>query len=192
MLKGVSRQTIRAYAFDLLTFHRFLRESCLTIETLQLRHVADFLLFNRKAGMAPRTINRRLIVVRYFLNVRYNGLGDELFQKTFSPFYKGRKNNALLGDLRLQGQRRSLKVKVPAILITPLSPTDHRLRHTYAASLLSGGVGLIFLMKLLGHRRIEMTLRYAKVTPSHLRNEIDLASLSFHKKFKLHSHHMVQ
>lgn len=49
--------------------------------------------------------------------------------------------------------------------------TFHRLRHTYATSLLTAGVGLVSLMKLLGHRRIEMTLRYAKVTPSHLRNE---------------------
>lgn len=49
--------------------------------------------------------------------------------------------------------------------------TFHRLRHTYATSLLTGGVGLVSLMKLLGHRRIEMTLRYAKVTPSHLRDE---------------------
>lgn len=49
--------------------------------------------------------------------------------------------------------------------------TFHRLRHTYATSLLTGGVSLVSLMKLLGHRRIEMTLRYAKVTPSHLRNE---------------------
>lgn len=49
--------------------------------------------------------------------------------------------------------------------------TFHRLRHTYATSLLTAGVGLVSLMKLLGHRRIEMTLRYAKVTPSHLRDE---------------------
>ncbi|MBI3540699.1 MAG: tyrosine-type recombinase/integrase [Deltaproteobacteria bacterium] len=49
--------------------------------------------------------------------------------------------------------------------------TFHRLRHTYATTLLTGGVSLVSLMKLLGHRRIEMTLRYAKVTPSHLRDE---------------------
>lgn len=49
--------------------------------------------------------------------------------------------------------------------------TFHRLRHTYATSLLAGGVSIISIMKLLGHRRIEMSLRYAKVTPSHLRNE---------------------
>ncbi|MBF0491783.1 MAG: tyrosine-type recombinase/integrase [Deltaproteobacteria bacterium] len=49
--------------------------------------------------------------------------------------------------------------------------TFHRLRHSYATSLLTGGLSIVSLMKLLGHRRIEMTLRYAKVTPSHLRNE---------------------
>lgn len=49
--------------------------------------------------------------------------------------------------------------------------TFHRLRHTYATTLLTGGVSLVSLMKLLGHRRIEMTLRYAKVMPSHLRDE---------------------
>ena len=49
--------------------------------------------------------------------------------------------------------------------------TFHRLRHTFATSLLSGGVSLVSIMKLLGHKRIEMSLRYAQVTPSHLRNE---------------------
>ncbi len=49
--------------------------------------------------------------------------------------------------------------------------TFHRLRHTYATTLLSGGVGIASIMKLLGHRRIEMSLRYAKVTPTHLRKE---------------------
>lgn len=49
--------------------------------------------------------------------------------------------------------------------------TFHRLRHTYATSLLAAGVGIVSIMKLLGHRRIEMSLRYTKVTPVHLRNE---------------------
>lgn len=61
--------------------------------------------------------------------------------------------------------------------------TFHRLRHTYATTLLSAGVGIISIMKLLGHKRIEMTLRYAKVVPSHLRKEylkaIDLLKKSW-------------
>jgi len=49
--------------------------------------------------------------------------------------------------------------------------TFHRLRHSYATSLLGAGVSIVSIMKLLGHRRIEMSLRYAKITPSHLRDE---------------------
>jgi integrase len=42
--------------------------------------------------------------------------------------------------------------------------TSHRLRHTFATSMLAGGVSLPALMKLLGHRDYRMTLRYAAVT----------------------------
>lgn len=42
--------------------------------------------------------------------------------------------------------------------------TTHRLRHTYATTLLNGGMSLVGLMKLMGHRSYRMTLRYAAVT----------------------------
>jgi site-specific recombinase XerD len=42
--------------------------------------------------------------------------------------------------------------------------TIHRLRHTYATSLLSAGMSLTSVMKLLGHRDYRMTLRYAEIT----------------------------
>ncbi|MFH1328107.1 MAG: tyrosine-type recombinase/integrase [Candidatus Bathyarchaeota archaeon] len=61
--------------------------------------------------------------------------------------------------------------------------TFHRLRHTYATSLLTGGVSIVSIMKLLGHKRIEMSLRYAKVTPSHLRNEYLAAMDVLEKKW---------
>jgi site-specific recombinase XerD len=43
-------------------------------------------------------------------------------------------------------------------------PTPHRLRHSYATELLRAGIRLPVLMKLLGHRTIAMTLRYAALT----------------------------
>ncbi len=42
--------------------------------------------------------------------------------------------------------------------------TTHRLRHTYATTLLNGGMSLVGVMKLLGHRDYRMTLRYAAIT----------------------------
>lgn len=42
--------------------------------------------------------------------------------------------------------------------------TTHRLRHTYATSMLNAGMSLVGVMKLLGHRDYRMTLRYTAIT----------------------------
>lgn len=42
--------------------------------------------------------------------------------------------------------------------------TTHRLRHTYATSLLAAGMSLPAVMRLLGHTDYRMTLRYAEIT----------------------------
>ncbi|HEX5649995.1 MAG TPA: tyrosine-type recombinase/integrase [Steroidobacteraceae bacterium] len=42
--------------------------------------------------------------------------------------------------------------------------TSHRLRHTYATSMLEAGMSLLGVMKLLGHRDFRMTLRYTAIT----------------------------
>lgn len=47
--------------------------------------------------------------------------------------------------------------------------TLHQMRHSFATELLRGRISLPALMKLLGHRTIEMTLRYTKVNLSDLR-----------------------
>jgi integrase len=41
---------------------------------------------------------------------------------------------------------------------------SHRLRHTYATTMLNAGMSLIAVMKLLGHSDHRMTLRYAEIT----------------------------
>lgn len=47
----------------------------------------------------------------------------------------------------------------------------HRLRHTFATSILNGGMSLLGVMKLLGHRDYRMTLRYAAITQETVRKE---------------------
>jgi integrase len=51
----------------------------------------------------------------------------------------------------------------------------HQLRHTYATSMLRAGVSMPALMKLLGHRTANMTLRYVEITQKDLQREMHLA-----------------
>lgn len=53
--------------------------------------------------------------------------------------------------------------------------TTHRLRHTYATQLLSAGMNLPSVMRLLGHSDYRMTLRYAAITDSTVFAEFDSA-----------------
>jgi integrase len=51
----------------------------------------------------------------------------------------------------------------------------HQMRHTYATTLLRAGISLPALMKLLGHRTANMTLRYVEITQNDLQREFHLA-----------------
>ena len=45
------------------------------------------------------------------------------------------------------------------------------MRHSFATELLCAGLGLAAIKQLLGHRSINMTLRYVSLTPNQLRDE---------------------
>jgi site-specific recombinase XerD len=153
-LRGVSPRTTRAYAFDLLAFFRFLEKENLPLDHLQSRHFTDFILSQRKENAAPRTINRRLTVVRSYLNSCQEGWGERLFHKTCPAFYKGRKNKLLWGKLRQKGSERSWRVKVPAILITPLSPTE--IKQFLLGLRKYRDQAILYLMLFLGLRSCEV------------------------------------
>ncbi len=63
--------------------------------------------------------------------------------------------------------------------------TTHRLRHTYATSLLAGGMSLVGVMKLLGHRDFRMTLRYTAITDETIVREYDAALQHIEKRYRL-------
>jgi site-specific recombinase XerD len=63
--------------------------------------------------------------------------------------------------------------------------TCHQLRHTFATEMIRLGISLPALMQLLGHKNINMTMRYVKVTQSDLQREFHLA-----RQNTLQAHHI--
>jgi integrase len=67
----------------------------------------------------------------------------------------------------------------------PVRITSHRLRHTYATEMLSAGMSLLGVMRLLGHRDYRMTLRYTAITPETVGDEYNKALAQLAAKYRL-------
>lgn len=83
------------------------------------------------------------------------------------PRSKGR--NMLCAHLRAALSDAATQAGIKAHIV------PHQMRHTYATSMLRAGVSLPALMKLLGHRTANMTLRYVEITQKDLQREFHLA-----------------
>lgn len=86
------------------------------------------------------------------------------------PRPKGRR--ALCSDLRSALCEAAAQAGITAHIV------PHQMRHTYATTMLRAGVSLPALMKLLGHRTANMTLRYVEITQQDLQREFHLAQKS--------------
>jgi site-specific recombinase XerD len=80
-------------------------------------------------------------------------------------------------QLALNDLTRDLKTERPIV--------SHQLRHTFATTMLSAGMNLVALRDILGHRDIRMTLRYAAITQTTVREEYFKAIKNFESKYEL-------
>ncbi len=70
-------------------------------------------------------------------------------------------------------------------LAIPDGLTTHRLRHTYATTLLNAGMSLMGVMKLLGHRDYRMTLRYTEITLETVGKEYRAALTQLETRYRI-------
>jgi integrase len=82
------------------------------------------------------------------------------------PWVQACKAAGLAEAITLKGKRRTITQYRPTVRI-------HDLRHTYASHLVSNGVSLQIVGKLLGHTQAETTMRYAHVADGALRDAAD-------------------
>jgi site-specific recombinase XerD len=79
-------------------------------------------------------------------------------------------NGRRMGEGRL---RRNLELAAATAGIGHVHP--HQLRHTYATTLVNGGMSIEALMAVLGHVTPEMTMRYAHLASDSIRTAYDTA-----------------
>ena len=88
------------------------------------------------------------------------------------PRSRSKSRGVLCSDLRKALSEAATQAGIAAHIV------PHQLRHTYATTMLRAGVSLPALMKLLGHRTANMTLRYVEITQLDLQREFHLARRS--------------
>ena len=94
---------------------------------------------------------------------------------THSPFLFP---SPLIPGQAMQGRNFVVKIYEPALKQAGIEgATWHTLRHTFASRAVMAGVDIRSVQELMGHSTITMTMRYAHLSPAHLRTAVNKASL---------------
>lgn len=119
--RGLSPDTIRAYAFDLVVLFRWMHRAQVQVGELIDDRLLDFIQFQRQAGAQPRSINRRLVTTEQFYRfVTGKDLGRGRVPGP-AAYYKSRGRDRGLGLHQIrQPQRRKLRLRMARRVIEPL------------------------------------------------------------------------
>lgn len=151
-IRGLSRLTREAYAYDLALVYRWLAANGLDLAQLGAAHVHGFLAWERGRASQPKSINRRLHTLRLFYRfvVGKDLPGGFEHHGHFRPYQRDRELG-ITGWLR--SSVRQLRVKEPKSLVEPL--TIEQVRALLASLRRYRDLCIAYLMLLCGLRSAE-------------------------------------
>lgn len=77
----------------------------------------------------------------------------------------------------MQGRHFVVKIYTPAMNAAGIKDaTWHTLRHTFTSRAVMAGVDIRTVQELMGHSTITMTMRYAHLSPEHLKQAVNKGS----------------
>ena len=152
--RGFSARTVRAYAYDLVVFFRWLAPRALPLAGVEEADLLEYIRHQQERDAKPRSINRRLSTCRLFIR---HVSGKEPERHTAAGHYRGRGRDRNLGLHVLRPQRRvALRVKVPRTLVEPLS--REQVREYLRGLQRYRDLCIVYLMLLCGLRSREVLL----------------------------------
>ncbi len=167
-VRGLSEQTLRTYAYALLSLWKWMNEAAVSIKDLTETHLADYIRHLREAHgpkkpPASRSINLRLVVTRSLYRFHTQ---RELPRAAKSPL-EARPVFVRPSRVGMRGVRRvgraSLRVKVPERLVVPLRREE--VRRFFESFLTYRDLSLAGLMLFSGLRSREvLALRLSDVS----------------------------
>lgn len=92
-----------------------------------------------------------------------------------------RKHNAPNDRVFERCMRQFNRVSLNLSFKFPPRQNTHILRHTFASHFIMNGGNILVLQKILGHKDIKETMRYAHLAPGHLETAITLGPMGGHK-----------
>ena len=156
IIRALSPATVRAYAFDLVSLHRWLDVTGKKIDQLTEALLLDFVAHQQAEDAKPRSINRRLVVARSFYEFETGremprGIGAS----THGPHYRGRGRERSLGlHARQRLRHLRLRVKPPRTLVEPL--TVEQVRAFLRTVKRYRDLAIVYLLLLCGLRSEEV------------------------------------
>lgn len=154
-MRGLSRQTTRAYAYDLLLLYRWLLQSKGKLCHLTAAKLVQFIASQRLVGASPRSINRRLSTIRLLYRFHFGSDPRGARASLPAPHYKGPGRDHNLGLHALHRRPAlQLRVKESRTLVEPLSPDQ--VRAFFGELTRYRDLAIVHLMLLCGLRTCEV------------------------------------